>query len=213
VADRRDEPGPIVGRAIEALRELPPMDGDAVARIVAAAARSRALDAEPNDDDLLARLPEPVGRHRMRTAIASVAAVAAAIVTVAVWRATHAVSSSPVPSPSVSRQTAAVDTVAGAAVVSSAVSADAAPIPTQFVFDGRARHVALVGDFNNWDERATPLQREPGSSLWSVTVPIQRGRHIYAYLVDSVWTVDRRASVARDPDFGVTGSVILVGRP
>jgi hypothetical protein len=44
-------------------------------------------------------------------------------------------------------------------------------------------------------------------------VPIQRGRHIYAFLVDSVWTVDKRAPVASDPDFGVTGSVILVGRP
>jgi 1,4-alpha-glucan branching enzyme len=86
-------------------------------------------------------------------------------------------------------------------------------VPTQFVFDGHARHVTLVGDFNNWDEHATPLEREPGSSLWSVTVPIQRGRHIYAFLVDSVWTMDKRAPVASDPDFGVTGSVVLVGRP
>jgi 1,4-alpha-glucan branching enzyme len=95
----------------------------------------------------------------------------------------------------------------------SATSLDAVPVPTQFVYDGPARRVVLVGDFNNWDEQATPLEREPGSALWSVTVPIQRGRHIYAFLVDSVWTVDKRAPVARDPDFGVTGSVILVGRP
>jgi len=93
------------------------------------------------------------------------------------------------------------------------VALDAVPVPTQFVYDGPARRVVLVGDFNNWDEQATPLEREPGSALWSVTVPIQRGRHIYAFLVDSVWTVDKRAPVARDPDFGVTGSVILVGRP
>jgi 1,4-alpha-glucan branching enzyme len=93
------------------------------------------------------------------------------------------------------------------------VSGDTAPIPTQFVFDGRARAVTLVGDFNNWDARATPLEREPGSTLWSVTVPIARGRHVYAFLVDSVWTIDKRAPVARDADFGVRGSVVLVGRP
>jgi 1,4-alpha-glucan branching enzyme len=92
-------------------------------------------------------------------------------------------------------------------------AADAAPVLTQFVFDGTARRVVLVGDFNNWDDHATPLVREPGSTLWSVTLPVARGRHIYAFLVDSTWTVDKRAPVARDPDFGVTGSVILVGRP
>lgn len=213
MAERRDEAGPIVGRAIEALRQLPPANGEAVARIVAAAARSRAQDAEPNEDDLLAPMPESTPLRSWRTAVATGLAVAAALACVAVWRATHAVSGPSVPPTAVTTPATGVDGIVTATAVSRDAPADAAPIPTQFIFDGRARHVALVGDFNNWDERVTPLVREPGSSLWSVTVPIQRGRHIYAYLVDSVWTVDRRAPVARDPDFGVTGSVILVGRP
>jgi hypothetical protein len=95
-----------------------------------------------------------------------------------------------------------------------APSADMLPVPTQFVFDAaRAKRIALVGDFNGWDEHATALQREDGSSLWSVTVPLTPGRHVYAFLVDSTWTTDPHAPESRDPDFGVTGSVVIVGKP
>jgi hypothetical protein len=205
VADRRDELAPVVQRAIERLRELPAVREGTVARIVAAAARSRAQDAAPNEDDLF---PADVGRHpprRLTGAVAIAAAVVISIVAAELVRTTR------------HERTVGEPRVGSAAIVTAATASpsalDALPIPTQFVFDGAARKVSLVGDFNNWDENATPLLREPGSTLWSVTVPILRGRHIYAFLVDSVWTVDKRAPVARDPDFGVTGSVILVGRP
>ena len=206
MAERRSEPGQIVERVIEALRELPPVAGDTVSRIVAAAARTRAQDAAPDANDLL---PEPAAAPA-RYARVSIAAAAILLVggTIALWRAAHAPSEAASAS-AVSPQTAVIAVPASRDMNSS----DTAPIPTQFVFDGRAERVALVGDFNNWDARATPLEREPGSTLWSVTVPIQRGRHVYAFLVDSIWTIDKRAPVARDPDFGVTGSVILVGRP
>jgi 1,4-alpha-glucan branching enzyme len=88
------------------------------------------------------------------------------------------------------------------------------PIPTQFVFESkRATQVYLVGDFNGWGERSVHLEREDGTSLWSVTLPLLPGRHVYAFLVDSVWTTDPRAPSARDVDFGVAGSVIIVGKP
>ena len=200
MTERRGDPGPIVERALETLRDLPATDNEAVVRIVAAAARTRAQDTAPNDDDLLPFTAPP--RRPLWPF-----AVAAAAVFIALGAGL------------VARQARSGRTATTPAAESTAylpVSApvpDAVPVPTQFVYDGPARRVVLVGDFNNWDEQATPLEREPGSALWSVTVPIQRGRHIYAFLVDSVWTVDKRAPVASDPDFGVTGSVILVGRP
>jgi len=206
VADRRVEPGPVVERAIEALRELPPIHGDAIGRVVAAAARSRAQDAASDVDDLLPEPAAPPARYARRLSMVA-AAVLLAAGTVALWRATHA--SSDV----TGAATASAQPIVVAVPASRDLNAESAPIPTQFVFDGRARRVTLVGDFNNWDPRATPLEQEPRSTLWSVTVPMQRGRHVYAFLVDSVWTIDKRAPVARDPDFGVTGSVILVGRP
>lgn len=185
------------------------MDGDSVSRIVAAAARTRGQDAMPNDDDLLPPVVDAPHRHSLRTAVAAAAAIAAALTSVAVWRVVRERPSG------AAATTPAADSLQSIIrpVAAPSATADAAPVLTQFVFDGTARRVALVGDFNNWDDHATPLVREPGSTLWSVTVPVARGRHIYAFLVDSTWTVDKRAPVARDPDFGVTGSVILVGRP
>lgn len=210
MADRRDRPDAIVERALESLRVLPPVRGEAVEQVVAAAARARTQDTTPDDDDLLP-LANPARRFRAHTVVALTAAIAAGIVAVAVWRAPRAIDAIP----STGSSTAARPSAQYSAlrVTDSREAAEAAPVPTQFVFHGSAHRVALVGDFNNWDDRAMPLEREPGSTLWSVTVPIQRGRHIYAFLVDSVWTVDKRAPVASDPDFGVTGSVILVGRP
>lgn len=205
MAERRSEPGPVVERALIVLRELPPIDSDTVSRIVAAAARTRAQDAAPDADDLLPQ-PAAPARYARAVSIAIAAAILLAVGMVAVRHATQGSFARPAP-------VVSTEPVVDAMPAARELNADSAPIPTQFVFDGRARRVTLVGDFNNWDAHATPLRREPGSTLWSVTVPIQRGRHVYAFLVDSVWTIDKRAPLARDPDFGVTGSVILVGRP
>lgn len=201
----------MLGRAVDSLRALPAVDRDAIARTVSAAARLRAADLEPDEDDLAPYVP--VRRRGMRT----LSLVAAAVVVLAAgigivvgrgWRSP--MSSKVVGAPRISAAPKASTIVPAAASVG---DLDAAPVATQFVYDGPAHHVALVGDFNGWDEHATPLVREPRSALWSVTIPLQRGRHVYAFIVDSTWTTDRRAPVSRDPDFGVEGSVIIVGRP
>lgn len=215
MADGQLERDPVVQRAIESLRALPRTNAESVARVVAAAARARAQDVAPDEDDLL---PNPVERAATRgRRFSMVAAIAAAVLFVSAglgfWRLRVEGASSGVVVKDVHSESQHPASFAAATGAQGENTLDAVPILTQFVFDGRARHVSLVGDFNNWDERATPLEREGRSTLWSVTVPIQRGRHIYAFMVDSVWTVDKRAPVARDPDFGVTGSVILVGRP
>lgn len=90
-----------------------------------------------------------------------------------------------------------------------------APIATQFVLDApEAARVSLVGAFNSWDGEATPLVRDPATGLWTVTVPLSPGRHVYAFMLnDSTLTLDPRAPETRDPDFGTPGSVILVGTP
>lgn len=102
----------------------------------------------------------------------------------------------------------------GVAVSASIPDARAeAPIATQFVLDAPdAARVSLVGAFNSWDGDATPLVRDPATGLWTVTVPLVPGRHVYAFMLnDSTLTLDPRAPETRDPDFGTPGSVILVG--
>jgi hypothetical protein len=206
----------VLNRAVESLRELPPDNPAAVSRIVTAAARLREIDAEPHNDDLLLA---PRGRTMHWPAVAAIAAAAAFVgYLVGGGRGSEppGVAASEGTSPVVAPASPAA--VSPSAVVPAVQVAGVAPeaiaIPTQFVFDSRsAKRVMLVGDFNGWDERAVALEREDGSSLWSATVPLLPGRHVYAFLVDSVWTTDPRAPKTRDPDFGVTGSVVIVGKP
>jgi len=96
-----------------------------------------------------------------------------------------------------------------------APNVDAALISTQFTFRSRVAHrVTVVGDFNGWDPSATPMSREEGGALWSVNVPLSLGRHVYAFLVDdTIMQTDPDAPVTKDPDFGVKGSVVIVGKP
>lgn len=86
-----------------------------------------------------------------------------------------------------------------------------APVAVDFVFEAQAQHVSLVGDFNGWTMDSTPMQRIDSGPLWSVTVPISPGRHVYAFVIDGTrWAADPHAPPAPDADFGKPGSVILV---
>jgi hypothetical protein len=74
-----------------------------------------------------------------------------------------------------------------------------------------ASSVALVGDFNNWDPKATPLRAASTGGVWSVEVPIQPGRHLYAFVVDgTVWRPDPAAPKATGEDFGEPNSALIV---
>jgi hypothetical protein len=58
------------------------------------------------------------------------------------------------------------------------------------------------------------MARAADGDLWSVTVPIVPGRHMYAFMVnDSAFVLDPREPTGRDADLGVKASVIIVSRP
>lgn len=91
---------------------------------------------------------------------------------------------------------------AGSAVVSFELTAPA------------AARVTLVGDFNGWDRQATPMRRASASDIWSVSVPVARGRHAYGFVVDGErWVADPSAPLAPEDGFGGANSVIVVGGP
>jgi len=75
-----------------------------------------------------------------------------------------------------------------------------------------ATSVALLGDFNDWSEDATPMKAADGSGVWSVTVPLTPGRYQYAFLVNGdEWMRDPTAPRALDDDFGRPNSVLTIG--
>jgi len=61
-----------------------------------------------------------------------------------------------------------------------------------------ARHVFLMGDFNDWDPGSHPMKRQPDGA-WLSQIPLTHGHHHYRFLVDGRPTLDPRAQgVARD---------------
>lgn len=95
-------------------------------------------------------------------------------------------------------------------------SGDAAASPTvrfELAAPGAAG-VTLVGDFNGWDRLATPMQRARASDVWTVSVPLGRGRHAYGFVVDGKrWVADPYAPLAPVDGFGGSNSVIVVDGP
>lgn len=74
----------------------------------------------------------------------------------------------------------------------------------------QAARVAVVGDFNGWDEAATPAVKQPDGT-WSTFVTLRPGRHVYSFIVDGQFIPDPAAPMAPDDGFGNTNSVIVVG--
>jgi hypothetical protein len=219
MAERDDE---VLLRAVEELRALPPLDHEAVTRIVSAAARAREAGlvlGDASDEDAA---PARGRRFFTLPAVAGIAAAAALVgflVRGAIPGALPGDSSAPATS-----AIAATGSAAGASsgetspVLPAAASLEAmelAPVPTQFVFtSATASSVTLVGDFNGWDERANPLVRQGSGPIWSAMVSLRPGRHAYAFMVDGKrLELDPRAPSATDPDFGVPASVRIVGQP
>lgn len=82
----------------------------------------------------------------------------------------------------------------------------------QFVFRSpNAQRVSVVGDFTEWDAGRLVMTRDSSSGLWSASMALSPGRHVYAFLMDdTVWVRDPRAPSAPDADFGRPGSILLV---
>ena len=84
---------------------------------------------------------------------------------------------------------------------------------TRFVFVApSAKQVSLVGDFNDWDQRATQLRPvENGNGMWTVEVPLRPGVYEYAFLVDGKeWKTDPDAPRSSGDDYGRPNSVVTV---
>jgi hypothetical protein len=196
-----DETDETIIRIAAALRPLPEADPAQKARVLVAVAAERERSREQ-------RL-RVVRRWRIAGGLAF---AAAAGLVAAVWLRdarprTPAVASAPA---------AAARTPGAPAPVDARLAGDAVGMKSvQVVLRAPdASRVSVVGDFNGWDARADAMTRDAASGLWSHTVALRPGRHVYAFVVDdSVWMRDPRSPAAPDEDFGRPGSILLVGQP
>ena len=57
----------------------------------------------------------------------------------------------------------------------------------------QAEKVLLVGDFNDWNPRATPMARQP-DGRWMASLELTHGYHEYFFLVDGKPVLDPNAT-------------------
>jgi hypothetical protein len=84
----------------------------------------------------------------------------------------------------------------------------------EFVFvNSSASSVAIVGDFNDWEEGGSPLRRiGDKGGVWAITIPLAPGRYHYTFVVDGTkWVADPFAPRTLEDDFGRPNSVVTVG--
>ncbi len=75
--------------------------------------------------------------------------------------------------------------------------------------DVDAQTAALVGDFNNWDQNATPMKRKKDGSF-SAAVNLEAGKEYrFRYLLDSSrWENDWHADAYVPNQFGTEDSIV-----
>lgn len=72
-----------------------------------------------------------------------------------------------------------------------------------------ARHVSVIGDFNNWQPNAHPMKRQPDGA-WMVQVPLSHGHHQYLFCVDGKPQLDPRAQGITRNEVGERVSLLAI---
>lgn len=191
----------LAGEVRKALGSGPPSTPEARARIMAAV---RASGAAPRSG---------AGRWAWRSPGVGLLAAASIAGIIALVRA-HGISYVPAPVPGVEtgidRQSGRA-AVAEPALARGAGASENASVRVQFVLVApSAKSVAVVGDFNDWNPAATPLESVRG--MWSSEAIVSVGRHDYAFVVDGTrWIADPSAPRAPADELGGGYSVLVAG--
>lgn len=176
---------PLIERVVSELSRPVSVDEAAKARVMEEVRRRQRFDRLPS----ISRRREWVGRAvRRRLFVVAAAAIVLVLLVGALswWR--------------------------GSGGVAEDVAEKMGPRPVQFVLVAKdALRVNLVGDFNDWDQVATPLRQSGSGEVWSVTLRLAPGPYRYAFVVDGErWVADDAAPQAPADDFGVPSSLVVV---
>lgn len=66
-----------------------------------------------------------------------------------------------------------------------------------------------MGDFNDWDTKAHPMNRQHDGA-WLLQIPLRHGHHHYQFLIDGKSTFDPRAQGTARNHVGEKVSLVAV---
>lgn len=73
----------------------------------------------------------------------------------------------------------------------------------------QAAQVALVGDFNNWNQTTHPMKKNKNGA-WEKILMLDIGRYEYKFLVDGHWQNDPQNGQVSRNCFGTINNVLMV---
>jgi 1,4-alpha-glucan branching enzyme len=71
------------------------------------------------------------------------------------------------------------------------------------------KEVILMGDFNNWDARSHPMQKDE-NGIWNLSIELPPGKYEYRLLVDGQWRLDSGNNQTVPNCFGTENNVLIV---
>ena len=76
-----------------------------------------------------------------------------------------------------------------------------------------ASNVEVIGSFNQWTPNGFRMDWDEKRGLWVLSVPLERGRYEYAFLVDGKTILpDPKAFMQQDDGFGNKNSILIIER-
>lgn len=88
---------------------------------------------------------------------------------------------------------------------------DAVPHTFKYVADRPVKRVNLAGDFNGWDKGRTPMTLSADGRTWTITVPIETGKHRYKFVIEGdQWILDPTAREKESDGDGHENSIVKV---
>lgn len=75
----------------------------------------------------------------------------------------------------------------------------------------RAQSVAVAGSFNQWSTLTHPLERRSARGVWTATVMLPPGEHLFMYVVDGAHWISPAAAIDyADDGFGARNGIVVV---
>ncbi|PKL43028.1 MAG: hypothetical protein CVV41_11525 [Candidatus Riflebacteria bacterium HGW-Riflebacteria-1] len=94
---------------------------------------------------------------------------------------------------------------------SETATTDGPGVDKEFTYESAtATKVSIVGNFNDWNKDANPLNKEDG--VWKTSLNLKPGKHEYQFVInDTDWIVDPKQAVSVKNKYEGMNSVVEVG--
>ncbi|MBA3028803.1 MAG: glycoside hydrolase [Desulfobacteraceae bacterium] len=90
------------------------------------------------------------------------------------------------------------------------VQSQASKRRVSFTFYGpEATDVFLVGDFNQWNEKAHPMKMD-AKGVWRKSIFVSPGAYEYKFRVDGAWENDQNNEMVCENSFGTHNNLFVV---